>query len=267
MMELVFDILLMSLAGAVFTSVILILKSVISVKLSAVALRALWIIVLFLMVFPFWRIFPEMPEKLNKDDEKIPFEIVYSPQNENGKDGITDIPKVSADAFRIISHIWVFGAAVFYMLAQISYASFLLRKKKHSEVVENGAVFERVKQELGIKRKIVLRKADDDESPMLTGLIFPVVYVPECVIGSDSALVMVLRHELMHYKHYDLFFKQAALVVNALHWFNPFAYIATKEYGKACEYYCDMAVTEHLGDSDKKLYMNTILNLAQAKKG
>ena len=102
----------------------------------------------------------------------------------------------------------------------------------------------------------------DHCSPMLVGTFFPVIYIPQNEI-SDKNLRMIFLHELTHYKRKDLFFKWLSLFVNALHWFNPFAYLLCYNLSEACEISCDMAVTEKMSDSEQKTYMKTILDLVE----
>lgn len=70
----------------------------------------------------------------------------------------------------------------------------------------------------------------------------------------------------MHYKHKDLIFKWFALIVNAIHWFNPFVYLVSANISEACEVSCDMSVIKDLDEQEQRLYMNTILDLVQAGK-
>ena len=73
---------------------------------------------------------------------------------------------------------------------------------------------------------------------------------------------MVLLHELTHYKRKDLLVKWFAVLVNAVHWFNPLCYLACAALSEACEVSCDMAVTKNMTEEEQKLYMQTILHLA-----
>ena len=53
------------------------------------------------------------------------------------------------------------------------------------------------------------------------------------------------------------------MFVNAVHWFNPLAYFLCANIGEACEVSCDMAVTKNMSDKEQKIYMKTILDLAE----
>ena len=76
---------------------------------------------------------------------------------------------------------------------------------------------------------------------------------------------MVLLHELTHYKRKDLIIKWLAVLVNSVHWFNPLCYIACANLSEACEVSCDMSVTKNMSQDEQKLYMQTILDLAEER--
>lgn len=124
-------------------------------------------------------------------------------------------------------------------------------------------MLEEVKQALHITRTIRLGLAPAVSSPMLVGGFFPIVYLP-CQALPKEHLRMVFLHELTHYKRKDLLLKWLALLVNAVHWFNPLAYLLRANLSEACEAACDRAVTRAMSHQESKQYMSTILTLAEA---
>ena len=99
---------------------------------------------------------------------------------------------------------------------------------------------------------------------MLVGILFPTVYIP-CREIPDENMRMVLLHELTHYKRKDLLVKWFAILVNAVHWFNPLCYLACAALSEACEVSCDMSATKNMSEDEQKLYMQTILNLVEER--
>ena len=77
---------------------------------------------------------------------------------------------------------------------------------------------------------------------------------------------MVFLHELTHYKRKDLMIKWFSIFVNAVHWFNPLAYLLCANISESCEVSCDMAVTKNMSDIEQKIYMKTILDLVEEKE-
>ena len=60
-------------------------------------------------------------------------------------------------------------------------------------------------------------------------------------MGADRYEYM-FRHELVHIKHHDLFIKYIGLLVMAVHWYNPLAYVMFHEISVISEMYCDSIV-------------------------
>ena len=158
--------------------------------------------------------------------------------------------------------IWVIGMTVFILMVVLSYIIYILKKRKYAVLMEENSVLYDVKKELKIKRKIRIMMSPDVGSPMLVGILFPVIYMP-CTDISNDMLRLVFLHELTHYKRKDLIVKWFALFVNAIHWFNPFAYIISANLSESCEISCDMKVTGNMNDVEQKLYMKTILELVE----
>lgn len=163
-----------------------------------------------------------------------------------------------------LSHIWGTGVLIFSFVVIISYFRFLCRKRKNAISISDNKLFEEVKEELKIKKHIRLKASSDIGSPMLVGVLFPTVYIP-CREIPDNNMRMVLLHELTHYKRKDLLVKWFAVLVNAVHWFNPLCYLACTALSEACEVSCDMSVTKNMSKDEQKLYMQTILNLVEER--
>ena len=64
---------------------------------------------------------------------------------------------------------------------------------------------ETLKHELKIKKKIRVYQNSFVASPFLTGVIHPKIVIPEDTKDKNS-LSLMLRHELIHLKSYDVFF-------------------------------------------------------------
>ena len=57
-------------------------------------------------------------------------------------------------------------------------------------------------------------------------------------------------------------YKWFAMLVQSVHWFDPFVYAVSRQIDLNCEISCDIAVTENLNDREKDSYMRMILELA-----
>ncbi len=266
------NILIMSGLGACFTALLLILKPVTSKRFPAKWQYYAWVVVLLFMIIPVWRFIPRnrASEIINAPQQTT--EQTITPEtrdvpaviNDDVPIGYKEIPLTGFDKsvrlLDLIGYIWLLGACVFLMTVSVSYAVYLRKRRNSAVSIADNAALKRVKSELGIKRKIRVRTSPDIQTPFLCGALFPVVYIP-CADIPDEKLRMVFLHELTHYRRKDLIVKWFSIFVNAVHWFNPLAYLLTANIGEACEVSCDMEVTKNMDESEQKLYMATILDL------
>ncbi len=267
--------LLLSCVGAALTVLLLLAKPFTSKRFSSSWQYYVWLIVLVSMILPVR--FAKKPVNVDLTAEKTLYAsepqtgaVSEPPPEADMPEGVAaPLSEIEGSGFKFsvydaVALIWILGAAVFMLCALISYWRFLLSKRGRSVIAENRGEFDRIKEKLGIRREIALKKSDDVDAPMLAGVFKPVVYIPENEIESGE-LEMIFMHELTHYKRRDLWYKWFSLAVNALHWFNPFVYIAVKNINEACELSCDERVIRDMTDAEKRAYMNTIVGLI--KKG
>ncbi|WP_312112809.1 M56 family metallopeptidase [Brevibacillus reuszeri] len=98
-------------------------------------------------------------------------------------------------------------------------------------------------------------------SPMLIGFWKPKIVMPNVKIDRTD-YKMAVRHEWIHYRQKDAWFKLLAVCINSVHWFNPFSYMALANVGEACEYAVDEKMTQHMKAVEKKRYSEMILQFA-----
>ena len=124
-------------------------------------------------------------------------------------------------------------------------------------------LFTKVKKETGIKKDVGFICSAYCRSPMASGLFSPILIFPvwENKVRADKYEYM-LRHELVHIKHHDLFIKYIGLLVMAVHWYNPLVYIMFREISVVGEMYCDSTVISGAGEEGRREYGNLILELA-----
>lgn len=277
MFDLFKTVLLLSVMGAGATLILILLKPLAQKRFPAMWQRGLWIVVAAAMLIPFWRFIPRQglerftPAVTQVQDNAPQEETIQQTEPIIIEDTpmeyreIELTPQVSVRIYDLIAYIWFGGMCLFIALSLLSYVIFLFKKRKSSMDLAGRDSFDEVKRELKIKRKIRIRISSDASSPMLVGTIFPVIYIPSGGMDAETEK-MVFRHELNHYKHGDLLLKWLTMLVNAVHWFNPFAYLLTANVNEACEVSCDMAVIKGLDEEEQRFYMETILKMLEKGK-
>lgn len=270
-------VLILSLFGFGITALLLLLKPITAKRLPARWQYCVWITLLISMVFPAYKLIPKKEaQKLSIVPQNQTVQTTVQPHEETHPDTVVTYdtpieyrevnisPKISIRLFDLIAYIWGAGVLIFLLVVIISYFRFLCRKSKNSVKISDNKIFSEVKKELKIKKHIRLKASSDIDSPILVGVLFPTVYIPCREIPSGN-MRMVLLHELTHYKRKDLLIKWFAVLVNAVHWFNPLCYLACAALSEACEVSCDMSVTKNMSEDEQKLYMQTILNLVEER--
>ena len=163
----------------------------------------------------------------------------------------------------IVLAVWGAGAAVMLCRTLVSYALFLHRLKAQSEPVEVCALLEVCRAEVGVRRRVRLYRTALVRAPALAGLIRPAILLPWGDFSADD-LRAALLHELHHLKSRDLARKWLAALVQCVHWWNPFAYLATRLLHRSCETACDLAVTGRMDSAGRAAYMKAVLAFAAA---
>ena len=98
-------------------------------------------------------------------------------------------------------------------------------------------------------------------TPMLIGVFRPTIVLPDREY-TDAQLRSVLLHELTHLRRKDALVKWLSVLVCAVHWFNPVAWLVRRELDHACELSCDEAVIRDLDADGKQNYGETLISVA-----
>lgn len=160
----------------------------------------------------------------------------------------------------IATILWAVGALVFSIYHLVGYFHFARSNKRWSTdaLPVQKVIFSRVKEELGIRRSISLRRSTHIKSPMMYGIIQPTVAIPP-VEYTETDFYLIMKHELTHFRRHDIELKIALFVVRTLHWFNPFVHLMSKKFNETIELICDEHVVRGKDNMYKKRYMETIL--------
>ena len=119
---------------------------------------------------------------------------------------------------------------------------------------------------LGLKRVPDVRFSDRVNTPLVSGMIQPVVLLP--ADGFDRLAPrqqqMAICHELAHVKRNDLWLGCIPALAERMFFFHPLAHVASREYALWREAACDAAVIEAL-DVAPQEYGRLLLDLGVAR--
>lgn len=163
---------------------------------------------------------------------------------------------------QVAAFVWLIGVIVFLVYHGIKHYHFLKLVNRWDEEITDRHVlilFKEIKIEMGITHKIDLQYCDSIGSPMMIGFINPRFLLPKFQFTHEE-LYFILKHELIHYKRKDLWYKCLVLMTTAVHWFNPFVYMIAKAIDIQCELSCDEEVIRYSNADARLIYSETLLN-------
>ena len=263
--------LLTSAVGSVLTIILLLLKPFTKRLFGSAWQYYAWLTVLIVMILPVTIHLPQdnatlTPNVLPKTERIFTETAIQTEIEKTSQIQIAEVEKaqnatnvlsnISIGITDIISYIWLLGLISILGLNILRYLIFLRTIHKNSAVVSYS--------EIGTD-KITVKKTNSIEMPLMVGVFRPMLLIPNMEISTEN-LNCIFLHELTHYKRHDLLYKWFAMIVNTVHWFNPFVYIVSNQIDKECEISCDLSVTKNMNRSEQKGYMNTILSLVSQSR-
>lgn len=115
----------------------------------------------------------------------------------------------------------------------------------------------------GVPTNLRVKIVPQAAAPMVWGLWKPLVIVPgDAHNWSSSQWTVVLNHELTHVKRCDALFLFLTRFAVALHWINPFAWLASRNLQLADERVADDSVLEHGAAPDE--YAQVLVDFARS---
>lgn len=163
---------------------------------------------------------------------------------------------------QIISILWLTGIILFISYQYLGYALFKKSVLRWSIPVSNKRITELLNQllaDMNIKKNIKVMTCKKVSSPMVVGVFRPVILLPYEDFCIDD-LKFILKHELIHYKRHDIWYKLFLMFANAVHWFNPLVYLMVCEANKDIEISCDDEVVKNSDIRFREQYSEVILS-------
>lgn len=174
----------------------------------------------------------------------------------------------SLSIWQVLITLWIVGIITFLAIHLVRHYRFMQTVNRWGQTIVEPhtlQLLEQVKQELTITKEINLKQSRCIHSPMLTGFMKQTIWLPTHAY-EELELNMILKHELVHLKRKDLWFKAFVLFVSAIHWFNPLFYRFAKELDQLCERACDDEVIKSTGGQLRKTYSQAILHAEMTKR-
>lgn len=123
-----------------------------------------------------------------------------------------------------------------------------------------GMLLEELKKEYGIQRNVLLYSSNQKIAPFSIGIWRPVIIL--CKTNLSETLNIVLSHELIHIKRYDVLYQALDIFLLSIHWFNPLIHWVIKEKERICEMSCDDIVIKNMSLRERTEYASLITRQA-----
>lgn len=161
--------------------------------------------------------------------------------------------------------IWAAGVVGCTLWQWVRYLRFVRGLARLSAPVEGEreALWQEVCAQAGVARAPRLRVCPGLAGPVMTGLVRPVLYLPEEM--PLARLELALRHEAAHLSRGDLWTKALVRWCCRLHWFDPLCAFHAARWSRACEYACDAKAADGLDEADRRAYGLLLLDAAQSR--
>lgn len=170
---------------------------------------------------------------------------------------------VSMDLFWVLTAVWAVGAAATLCWKLWTYRRFrkLLNGERRPLSAEGTEVFASCKRELGVNGEVEVSVMPGVPTPMVTGLLRPVILLPDVPLSGEELRYLFL-HELTHIKRRDLWVRFFALWGVVLHWYNPFMHLLDRKIKDRSEQSCDERVARSMSRAERLAYGGMLLKLA-----
>ncbi|UCG51745.1 MAG: M56 family metallopeptidase [Candidatus Latescibacterota bacterium] len=164
--------------------------------------------------------------------------------------------------------IWGIGALIVLVVQLVRWAGagFIAEMAMTVENSKLLSITERIRWEMGIKRRVGLLRSDMAAVSMVWGIRQPYVILPSSADSWPADKVeAVLRHELAHVKRRDNLLQIVAVLACGLYWFNPLVWTAMRRFYFEREVACDNIVLN--AGSTASAYAKHLMEISMSVSG
>jgi len=165
--------------------------------------------------------------------------------------------------WQFIAVIWMAGVIIFLFYHGFKHYRFVKMANRWSEDITDEQILvliQNIKEDLGISRQVSLCLCPYIGSPMMIGLLNPQILLPTTGYSEDE-LRFIIKHEFVHYRRKDLWYKCLMLSATAIHWFNPIVYLMAKAINIQCELSCDAEVVLSTNADTRQQYCEILIGV------
>lgn len=158
--------------------------------------------------------------------------------------------------------IWAAGSAVILIWSLLCNIHLAKQVKKDKVLIDEYSheAWMKVKEKIHFLNRPVY-VTDVIETPCLIGLLHPAIYIPTDLCNNDTMLSHAVLHEIIHFRHGDHIWSLCRVLCTAVHWFNPFVWMAAFFSKRDCEIACDDTCIKYLGNTERAEHGRTLIKI------
>ena len=270
------SLLQMSLSGAVFIFMVIVIRAAAVNRLPKMTFMVLWDIALLRLLLPVTIRLPFnvcLPVKGGVPVSEL-FEGgaanfaagVLPDQLEGVEIGAVQSVQEGARSFPVLLIIWAVGVTVTAGFFTVSY--FRCRREFRTALPVRNDFLSRWHREHPLWRTVDIRQLTGLATPLTYGIFHPVILVPKDTDWNDErGAQYILFHEYVHIRRFDVIGKLIASAALCIHWFNPLIWVLYVLYNRDIELSCDECVVRHFGGKNRKDYAMTLIRMEERRSG
>jgi beta-lactamase regulating signal transducer with metallopeptidase domain len=170
--------------------------------------------------------------------------------------------------FKIVFFLWITGFLMLMIYHIYNYLNFISKVKHLAYNIKDNNInklYLNLLNELNIKQNISLKYCKGIDSPLGIGIFKPLILLP-IETYDIKELKWILKHELIHFKRHDLYYKTITMIAVTIYWFNPLVYIMNKAINHDCELACDEFLLKNSNIESRKTYAMTFVKSLKLNK-
>lgn len=211
---------------------------------------------------------PSVPQNAQPASPFSP-NIILSENNTAAVPAPSPSPKILS-LTDIAAVVWFGGAALVVIVVLAGNIRFLRLLKRNRAYDEPGftALLASCREQLGLRRSVLVLQANGISAAAVYGVLRPRLLIsPESFAPlTPDQKRHVLLHELSHIRRHDTAACLIAVLLCAVHWFNPLVWLSFALMRRDLEVFCDDRVILALGANERHSYASTLLALAAPSK-
>ncbi len=165
------------------------------------------------------------------------------------------ITGTGAQLLHIAALVWLAGAAVSTCVTALHYAYWKNRCRRWLQPVtpKQRQLYAEACARLGVRRAPRLQCSAWVRTPLLAGVVRPVLVLPACGY-EDGTLGLIFTHELIHLQRRDVLRQLLLTAAGTLHWYNPAVWLLNAAARRDAEQATDAAVLALAGENPPVQY-------------